>query len=80
MRSQAFQLTRADVNKWLINTREFLAPLGAIYFGFVIANLNDAGFAWSDFIPNNFVIGSMALYLVNILYDLSRKYSKITDY
>jgi hypothetical protein len=74
MQSRKFQWNRADTvnffNKALIQT----APVILIYLAFVIEQIED-GFAWSDFVPNVLVRGTMVLYILNRVYDaLQRLY------
>jgi len=56
--------TQAFIKKALIQT----APVILIYLGFVIEQTVD-GFAWSDFVPNLVVQGTVTLYVVNRVYD-----------
>lgn len=74
--SKKWQFNVADLDKWLINGLVFIAPVMVIYILFVIANINTEGIQWSDFVPNNFVIGSMTLYVLNIALDFFKKLSK----
>jgi predicted membrane channel-forming protein YqfA (hemolysin III family) len=74
--SKRFALSDYDWRKWITNVIAFLAPLGVIYFGaigFLLQTPNHS-FAVIDLIPSNFTWGAMCLYLVNALYDLSRKF------
>ena len=68
-------LTREQRSKWVHNMLVFLAPLGVIYCGSVVMALQVEGhvFSLKDFIPTSFTIGAMVLYIMNTLYDLSRK-------
>lgn len=68
-------LTQTQRSKWINNTLIFLAPLGVIYFGAVAYTLQlpNHVFSLNDFIPSSFTIGAMVLYVVNSLFDLSRK-------
>ena len=77
--SEAKQLTRADVSKWLTNARNFLAPVAIIYLADLAPKMND-GFSWGDFRPDAMVQGAMVLYLINVLLDLSRKWAGETKY
>jgi hypothetical protein len=70
--SPRFSLEQSDIERWLQNSKVFLAPLGLIYLAFVSANLSD-GFSLSDLVPNAVVMGAIALYVVNSLTDLLRK-------
>ena len=66
-------LKTVDFDKWLNNTLDFFAPVGVIYLGFVATQIVDLGFAVTDFVPSNFVLGSMVLYIINVLLDFLRK-------
>jgi hypothetical protein len=70
-----FSLTKVQQNKWLHNMFIFLAPLGVIYFGATayILQLPNHTFDVKDLVPSSFTIGAMVLYVVNSLFDLSRK-------
>lgn len=82
--SERFHLTKEDVAKWLSNQIKFLKPLAIfvaiLYLGFVIPRVQDNGIALADFIPNNAVITSIALYILNALYDLFTKWSDKKEY
>ena len=68
MQSKRFQWnsvdTQAFIKKALIQT----APVILIYLGFVIEQIEN-GFAWSDFVPNLVVQGTIILYVTNRVYD-----------
>ena len=74
--SSRWKLNYEDVKKWVDNSLLFIAPLATIYLIFVAANINEGGLSWSDFVPNNFVLGTMVLYIVNVLLDFFKKLSK----
>lgn len=82
--SERFQLTKQDVAKWISNQISYLKPLGVfvglLYVGFVIPRVQDNGIQLSDFVPNNAVITSVALYILNGLYDLFSKWSDTKKY
>lgn len=69
------QLTKGNQNKWFHNIVVFLAPVGILYLTTVIGVLSTDGhmIAVKDFIPNNFMLGGMALYFLNAIYDYLRK-------
>jgi hypothetical protein len=73
--SEKYTLNKEDFKKVLNNAVVFLAPLLLIYLGSVISNIGD-GFALTDFIPDNIVIGAMVLYLLNAMTDVLKKYSQ----
>jgi len=66
-------LTRIDTNKFLNNTLTFMAPVALIYLAFVATEITEQGFSLTDFVPSNFVLGSMVLYLINVLIDFFKK-------
>ena len=73
-------LTKADSNKWIVNTLIFIRPVILIYLGYVSANIGiHNGFYLVDLIPNEFVAGGMVLYLVNIATDYLRKLDAQTE-
>jgi hypothetical protein len=80
VKSERFVLTKQDVEKWLLNARQFLAPLGLIYFGAVIAGVGKDGFQPTDFIVDGMVTGAMILYILNAFYDLFSKWSDEAKY
>lgn len=73
--SKSWKFNSADFSAWLNNSLVFLAPLAVVYFGFVQANLQD-GFSFSDFAPNDAVVGAFVLYIVNTATDFFRKLAK----
>ena len=76
--SKRWRLNENDLLKWGRSALEWLAPLGVIYFGFVALNLAD-GFNTQDFVPTNMVLGALALYVVNQLYGLSKRFAAGKD-
>lgn len=72
------KLNTTNQNKWFHNTLVFLAPLGILYTTTVIGviNANEGAFSLEAFIPNQFVLGGMALYLLNAVSDYLRKLRK----
>jgi len=62
------------MKKWFYSALEWVAPLGLIYFGQIAIYIAD-GFSVQDFIPNNALQGALALYVVNQLYGLSKRFS-----
>jgi len=62
------------MKRWSYSALEWVAPLGLIYFGQIAVYIAD-GFALQDFIPNNALQGALALYVVNQLYGLSKRFS-----
>jgi hypothetical protein len=68
-------LTNINTEKWVKNTLLFLRPVLLIYFGFIATNLDD-GFGLMDFVPNEFILGGMSLYLINVTTDYLQKLDK----
>ena len=71
--SKKWQLNEADWSAAVRSAIIWLAPLGVLYFGAVIVNLQDLGFQWSDFALNDVTLGALVLYVVNQLFGLSRR-------
>lgn len=78
--SEKYQLRAPDIKKWMKNCLVFLAPLVTIYLVFAIENIKVDGFAWADLKPNLVVIGSMFLYVFNVLLDLAKKFIQTNTY
>jgi hypothetical protein len=75
MISKKFTLNKQEQEQWATNTLTFLAPLGIIYFGYVVAQVTDpSSFTLEKLIPNQIVTGSLVLYVANSLFDICRKY------
>jgi len=74
MKSRKWSLNETDMKKWFYSALEWVAPLGLIYFGQIAIYIAD-GFSVQDFIPNNALQGALALYVVNQLYGLSKRFS-----
>ena len=74
MKSKRFSLNESDMKRWFYSALEWVAPLGLIYFGQIAIYIAD-GFSVQDFIPNNALQGALALYIVNQLYGLSKRFS-----
>lgn len=74
MKSRKWSLNETDMKKWFYSALEWVAPLGLIYFGQIAIYIAD-GFSIQDFIPNNALQGALALYVVNQLYGLSKRFS-----
>lgn len=73
-----FRLNETEINKWSRNVLIFLAPLGIIYLGSVVVILQTPEHivTFRDFIPSNFVVGAMVLYILNSVLDYLRKLKK----
>jgi hypothetical protein len=71
--STKWHVNLEDIQKWMSNSLLFIAPVAVIYLGFVAMNINNGGFAWSDFVPDNIIIGTMVLYVINIAIDFFKK-------
>ena len=73
--SQRFSLNKDDLKKWLRACLIWLAPLGVFYFGSVLLTLQaDNIFEISHLYPTNAVINGMVLYIIERLFDLSRRF------
>ncbi len=58
-------LPREDFEKWYKVALLFLGPVAVIYCIYVKGQIEVDGFQWTDFIPNEFVWGSIFSYLLN---------------
>jgi aromatic ring-opening dioxygenase LigB subunit len=75
MISKRFTLNRQEAEKWATNAAVFLFPVLMIYLSYVIGQIPDPSrFSWGVLVPNQFVTGSMVLYVLNTLYDFLRKW------
>lgn len=74
--SQAYTLSGVDFQKWTRNLLIFLAPVALIYLAFVAAAIAAANgaFSFAELVPNQIVIGSMVLYVINGIVDIVRKF------
>lgn len=73
--SKKFSLDSVDFGRAVHNAFVFLGPLVLLYCGFVSVNLQ-SGFSVEAFVPSKEVLGALALYIVNIVTDLTRKFLK----
>lgn len=69
------KLNQTESEKWLKNLIIFLSPVGIIYLIAVVdlIQANNGAVRAEDFIPNEFVVGGMTLYLLNSVLDYLRK-------
>lgn len=74
MGSEKFSISNPELRRFLKNTLVFIAPVGLIYLVFVGNNLQVDGVSLSDFVPNQLVLGSIVLYVVNVTTDFLRKF------
>lgn len=74
--NKQWSLNKTDLKKSLRWSLVFLAPLGVIYFGSVIAVLNQPyhNFDLSDLVPSRVVQGACMLYIFDRLYDLCMRF------
>lgn len=70
--STKWNLSVADVERWLRNAGVFLAPVAVIYLLSIVPLLQN-GFSWSAFVPDPMVVGAMVLYLINTALDFFKK-------
>lgn len=68
-----FELTKTNQKDWRRNALLFLIPLGLIYLTQIQSTFAN-GFDVRGFIPTEFTLGGMTLYVTNTLFDLGRKY------
>lgn len=70
-----FKLNKTNQNKFLHNLKVFLAPVGIIYIVAVVGvfTANNGAFSLEAFIPNQFTLGAVALYVLNSALDYLRK-------
>lgn len=74
MTSQPLSISKPEIVKVSKNALVFLAPLASLYLAYVTQNIQTAGFSWSDFTPNQMIIGALVLYLLNAVMDFMRKF------
>lgn len=69
-------INKTELKDWRKNLLVFLAPLGVIYLTAIlgIMQAEDFKFSLDAFVPNQFTLGALALYLVNGALDFLRKY------
>lgn len=68
-----FEMTKTNQKDWKHNTLLFLIPLGLIYLT-QVQSVFANGFDLKGFIPTEFTMGAIVLYITNTLTDLGRKY------
>ena len=70
-----FKLNEIEKNRWFKNLLIFLSPVAIIYIvaiiGFIQAN--NGAVKLNDFVPNQFTLGAMSLYILNTILDYLRK-------
>lgn len=80
--TKKFTLMAEDRQKWVRNQLAFLKPMVAyvmfLYLSPIVVALQEPGHVTTvgDFIPSPVVITAIVFYIVNALYDLSRKLMK----
>jgi hypothetical protein len=79
MVSKRFSLNKEDVFLWAKMAFIFLAPVALIYFAFVGKGLEN-GFDWADFVPDRFVMGSIATYIIGQILALAKKFVQVNKY
>ena len=72
--SPKWSLNSIDWQRWIHNALVFISPVVLIYL-VAVASVLQGGFSWAVFVPTQVVIGSMVLYVVNVLLDLFRKFA-----
>lgn len=78
--SSKFQLKEEDIKRVGKNALIFIAPVAIIYFASVVEAISKDGFTWNDFQPSMIAVGSILLYILNVLIDFFRKWSTVTKY
>lgn len=74
--SDRFTLNGTDVDRWVRNLVLFLIPISTIYLTSLLATFTVPTniVEFSDFIPNEMVKGGIAVYAINGLLDITRKF------
>jgi len=74
--SSRFRLNSADVDRWVHNLKIFLIPVSTIYLTSLLATFTVPTniVELSDFIPSEMVKGGIAVYAINGLLDITRKF------
>jgi len=67
-------LNTQDILNWIKNMSIFFGPVALIYLVYVIGNITTAGFSWNVFAINQVTQGAMALYILNAVVDLIKKF------
>lgn len=70
------KVNKQDLERWGVNMLKFLIPMSIIYTGSVIGIVQQDNHIFSlvDFIPTKFTQGAIALYFLNAIQDLARKF------
>lgn len=80
--SKKYTLMAEDKQKWIRNQLTFLKPMIAyvmfLYLSPIVVVLQQPGHitTLNDFVPSQLVITAIVFYIVNALFDLSRKLMK----
>jgi hypothetical protein len=71
-----FQWNHQATVAWLKKALIQLVPVALIYLTPIIADLSTVGhvFSLQDFIPTNFTLGAMVLYILNRIYDALQRW------
>lgn len=74
--SPKYRLSNAEVKRWIVNTLLFLAPVALLYITSVLGVLQQEGhvITLGDFGLNQFRLGVIALYVLNTVQDIIRKF------
>ena len=69
------KLTKTDTNKFFNNLVIFIAPVGVVYLVAIVGaiNANNGAVKLTDFIPTQFTLGAMTLYILNSALDYLKK-------
>lgn len=69
------KLGKVDTQKWYHNLLLFFAPVGILYFTQVMGFIQQAngGIKLTDFIPTQFTLGAIVLYIFNGVTDYLKK-------
>lgn len=72
---QNFSLNKTDWRVWARTAYVFLIPIGILYTTSIVGSIQEPGhlLVLSDFVPNQFVMGGITLYVLNRIQDILRK-------
>jgi hypothetical protein len=71
--SDAGEIGKVGLQRWVQNLLKFSAPLLIMYITFVSGRLQADGFQFQDFIPSQLEVGALILWVMNAVQDFLRK-------
>ena len=80
MVSPKCNLIKQDLKSWAKVALLFFAVPAMMYITYVTGNIEIDGFAWSDFIPNTFIQGSLVTWFLGEILALIKKFVESNKY